>query len=834
MEEQIIISSKKRLIDSISISDDWEFMDIESIQVSNPKTKSMRLNNDSLSSLDSPIQILLDPQLRKESRRSYIASIQDLEDCLETDNSEVNQNGEVVDEDNEVSDTPIITASKKRGPYKKDPTKKVGKIAFLEDYVENTESIFKEWIVYDKEKDSLFCQVCIQAGSRTHNLWGDIEKGFKNFTKKDAERHNSSTTHKNAKIALEKIKKMKIDSYLEKKFSKIDQDMLLKPSWMEEYRNLFLNIFWGCRKELSIRTICDLHMHSKEILNAKIPDYHLSPKSTTKIIYFISYCIQQDLIKEALQNDYIGVLIDESKDASDKEILLLYLKFWSKHEKTIKTVFISAFHLHRKLATVIYNTIKPWLIEKGIYNKIIFLCTDAAANVSSEENGVAGLMERDLSLLLSYKCLAHAQNTALRHTYKNFSRLQIFNKKLFNIINYIDGSPKRNTILNDAQIEAGYENIMKVIRAKEIRWNSFFLATNRIRELYTAIYNALDEYKSEAKNKSEEKEIIEIKECLTDFNFVYIMNWLSDFLQPILKLNKLLQLSEYELAKIEDHVDETIYILNADYIEYPKPLLANPDNIDVPISIDTVMKHHMSFGGFRLSSFLSNCTFVNEKEIKYKLSETLETTLRYTKLEGLELKIFVVEAVKFLKTELLDIVPKRKNFFKNFLIFNLEKIKNLSKQELSTYGSKEISELADFYLQDPKYQIEKDLVTFEWSKMKRKINEEMKRDNEGKIEQIGFVSYILSNADFLTDYDGVIEIIKIYAVLPCSNAEVERGFSTMNRIKTDIRNQLSPDVLENLLMVNLNGNGEKQWYMDKVEEWMNFWYKNNNVRFINN
>jgi len=209
MEEQIIISSKKRLIDSISINDDWEFMDIESIQVSNPKTKSMRLNNDSLSSLDSPIQILLDPQLRKESRRSYIASIQDLEDCLETDNSEVNQNGEVVDEDNEVSDTPIITASKKRGPYKKAPTKKVGKIAFLEDYVENTESIFKEWIVYDKEKDSLFCQVCIQAGSRTHNLWGDIEKGFKNFTKKDAERHNSSTTYKNAKITLEKIKKMK-------------------------------------------------------------------------------------------------------------------------------------------------------------------------------------------------------------------------------------------------------------------------------------------------------------------------------------------------------------------------------------------------------------------------------------------------------------------------------------------------------------------------------------------------------------------------------------------------------------------------------------------------
>jgi hypothetical protein len=39
--------------------------------------------------------------------------------------------------------------------------------------------------------------------------------------------------------------------------------------------------------------------------------------------------------------------------------------------------------------------------------------------VSSTGNGAAGLIviQRDLSLLLSHKCLCHLQSTALRHTY---------------------------------------------------------------------------------------------------------------------------------------------------------------------------------------------------------------------------------------------------------------------------------------------------------------------------------------------------------------------------------------------------------------------------------
>jgi len=119
-------------------------------------------------------------------------------------------------------------------------------------------------------------------------------------------------------------------------------------------------------------------------------------------------------------------------------------------------------------AISIHTKIKSWLIQKNLYNKTIFYCSDAAANVSSEGNGVAGLLEKDLPLLKSHKCLCHLQNTALKHTYKQFPRLQNFNKDLGYVINFIDNSPKKLRILEDSQIKLEYKSIYQLLKAKEI------------------------------------------------------------------------------------------------------------------------------------------------------------------------------------------------------------------------------------------------------------------------------------------------------------------------------------------------------------------------------
>jgi len=51
----------------------------------------------------------------------------------------------------------------------------------------------------------------------------------------------------------------------------------------------------------------------------------------------------------------------------------------------------------------------------------------------------------------------------------------------------------------------------------------------------------------------------------------------------------------------------------------------------------------------------------------------------------------------------------------------------------------------------------------------------------------------------------LMHLLKIYYVIPLSSCEPERIFSAMNRIKTDLRNPLETETLDNFLMISRNG-----------------------------
>ena len=55
----------------------------------------------------------------------------------------------------------------------------------------------------------------------------------------------------------------------------------------------------------------------------------------------------------------------------------------------------------------------------------------------------------------------------------------------------------------------------------------------------------------------------------------------------------------------------------------------------------------------------------------------------------------------------------------------------------------------------------------------------------------------------LTDYPDIypnfIHVVQVLMVIPVSNAIVERGFSSMRRVKDDYRNRLGEKSLENLM-----------------------------------
>jgi len=101
--------------------------------------------------------------------------------------------------------------------------------------------------------------------------------------------------------------------------------------------------------------------------------------------------------------------------------------------------------------------------------------------MSSDNEGVAGKFMRIIPKLLSFKCLCHQEALALKHTYKEFTSLRNFSRQLLEIIGFFENSPKKLIILQNSQSQLDYDKIYSFIKGKEIRWNSFFHATNSSR-----------------------------------------------------------------------------------------------------------------------------------------------------------------------------------------------------------------------------------------------------------------------------------------------------------------------------------------------------------------
>jgi len=194
-------------------------------------------------------------------------------------------------------------------------------------------SIYQSWILYDEIKDVMFCSICIKAGERIQNIWGDTNKGCSQFTKKSCDQQLVSASHKRS-VKFEKDSKVKITIYLNKEKKEPFQDISIfnSKSIPLPYKNLFENIYWACKQELSLLTVISLNEFSRIKLDVNLPD-HLSPKSIVKIVSTMSKVITEKLLKDITKNSYIGISIDDSKDIADKEILLLYVKYFSKTQK---------------------------------------------------------------------------------------------------------------------------------------------------------------------------------------------------------------------------------------------------------------------------------------------------------------------------------------------------------------------------------------------------------------------------------------------------------------------------------------------------------------------
>ena len=92
----------------------------------------------------------------------------------------------------------------------------------------------------------------------------------------------------------------------------------------------------------------------------------------------------------------------------------------------------------------------------------------------------------------------------------------------------------------------------------------------------------------------------------------------------------------------------------------------------------------------------------------------------------------------------------------------------------------------------------------QWLSLKQRVIE-IKKSCATKLNYLDLWQKLLVNASVKSQCSDVLHVIELLVITPFTNAKLEQMFSRTNRVKTDFRNQLSRERLENCLRIREEG-----------------------------
>ena len=75
---------------------------------------------------------------------------------------------------------------------------------------------------------------------------------------------------------------------------------------------------------------------------------------------------------------------------------------------------------------------------------------------------------------------------------------------------------------------------------------------------------------------------------------------------------------------------------------------------------------------------------------------------------------------------------------------------------------------------------------------------------------------LTTNSQLQDIFPNLSKLCAIAIVISMSTADCERGFSTLGRIKTELRNRLSPKILNALMTISVEGPDKEQFPFERT------------------
>ncbi|XP_068250343.1 zinc finger protein 862-like [Palaemon carinicauda] len=497
--------------------------------------------------------------------------------------------------------------------------------------------------------------------------------------------------------------------------------------------------------------------------NNMLHELKMSATKCTNIIrQGLGFRFSKELI-DRLKVTKFSIIPDETTDVSgDKQLAICVVYFdYEKFESV--TSFFDMVNVHKCDSVSLYEAIKKCFEDKSIpLINIIGFSSDTCNVMFGETLSVVALMKSEFPNITFVKCNCHMIHLCMSHACLKLSTS--LEDLCRNVFNHFSRSSLRQHDLEEFQ---KFLDISphKMLAPGQTRWLSLEACVARLLEQWDALVLYFTALVDEKRDPS-----YTTKSILKSLKNAFIKAQLQ-FLQVQLRraneFNTMFQSNKPVLLYLHDQVKKLLKDIMSDFIQISCVRECDPFTLDVYNT-----RYHVPISqiylGINATDTLSDSAVSKDREgmTKFKkgcqefLLELINQIRRRFKTESFKILDFLIPE------NALNLKPSSlRNVFKSFPVlndlFDKEEV-DLEWRHLALHGGMMNGEdAAEFWKQQLSV---------------KKINGQMKYPNLSKV-----VGYCLA--------------------LPNSNAAVERLFSHVRLIKTDVRNSLKSSSLNSLLHV---------------------------------
>ncbi|XP_062113583.1 uncharacterized protein LOC133824645 [Humulus lupulus] len=495
-----------------------------------------------------------------------------------------------------------------------------------------------------------------------------------------------------------------------------------------------------------------------------------------------------DVIIKYMGDAVFSILVDESRDVSMKEQMVVMFRYVDKRGYVIER-FIGIEHVPNTTAISLKIAIDKLFSKHGLsISRLRGQGYDGASNMSGEFNGLKSSIMKENECASFVHCFAHQLQFALMGVAQKHDLIGTFLTVVSNVVNIVEASSKRRDILREKQAQKVIEALKSgqlssgkglnqengIKRPCDTRWGSHFGTLVSFTIMFSSILDVLEEITNDSLNNDQKYEASIMLQVVQSYDFVFSFHLVKNILGITNELSQVLQKGDQDIVNAMDLVKvckEQLQIMRDNgWDSVDDSLVEEVSKFCVEFNIDV-----LNMDGMYCAQGKSRRRAPKLTNFHYFRTDFFNSVID---LQLQELNSRFNEA----NTELLLCVAclSPNNSFDAFDKEKLIRLAQLYPHDFSTVDLRVLEFQLQTYVDDLRSHTE-------FSELKG-IADLSKRLVETNKHEVYPLVYLL---------------IKLALTLPVATTSVERAFSAMNIVKNQMCNKMGDEWLNDSLTVYL-------------------------------